>query len=120
MNTFGKRSQAACLLAVLSGVGFNGVFAGRAAAQLDECCEPAYRLQCQTVYEEREVTGYRLVEETVYEQQQITRKVPIWETQTRERHYQVARPVRETSVREERSAGSRKGHLRSTGQYRRQ
>ena len=73
-----------------------------AVAQCANCVQPAYHVQCQTVYEERQVTAYRLVEETVCEQVQVTRRVPVWETQQRERRYTVTRPVFETSVREER------------------
>ncbi len=67
-----------------------------------QCCETAYRLVCQTVYENRQVTCYHNECETVYEPQEISRQVPVWETQARERRFKVLRPVTETSMREER------------------
>ena len=45
---------------------------------------------------------YRTECETVYDQQEMTRQVPVWETETRERRYKVLKPVTETSMREER------------------
>src|SRR5687768_3270264 len=76
--------------------------AGTPAPANADCCGETYRLECQTVYEERQVTAYRMETETVYDQIQVTRKVPVWETEQRERRYTVSRPVQETSVREER------------------
>ena len=81
---------------------FNGYGSPVANAQCETCVQPAYRLQCQTVYEERQVCAYRLVLETVCEERQITRKIPVWETESRERRTMVTRPVRETNIREER------------------
>jgi hypothetical protein len=72
------------------------------AAHCGVCVVQAYRLDCQTVYEEREVTAYRLEAETILEERQVTRMVPVWETQQRERRYTVTRPVMETNIREER------------------
>ena len=66
------------------------------------CCGETFRLECQTVWEERQVTGFRMEQETVYDTVQVTRKVPVWETEQRERRYTVSKPVQETSVREER------------------
>lgn len=61
-----------------------------------------YRLDYQTVYEDRAVTAYRLENETVYEEREVTSYKPVWETQVREKRYMVAKPVYETSEREER------------------
>src|SRR6187431_367700 len=76
------------------------------------CCAPAvvqapipvtsYRLDYQTVYEERQQTGYRIEHETQYEEREVTSFRPVWETEIRERKYMVARPVYETSEREDR------------------
>ncbi len=66
------------------------------------CCGETFRLECQTVWEERQVTAFRMEQETVYDQVQVTRKVPVWETEQRERRFTVSKPVQETSVREER------------------
>src|SRR5688500_8136042 len=54
-----------------------------------QCCDTAYRLICQTVYEERQVTCYRQECETVYDTQEVARQVPVWETEQRERRYKV-------------------------------
>jgi hypothetical protein len=65
------------------------------------CCDSVYRLEYQTVYEERQVTAYRLECETVYDERQVTSYRPVWETEVRQRRYTVAKPVYETSEREE-------------------
>lgn len=65
------------------------------------CSWPAYKLQCQTVYEERPVTAYRTVAETYQVERQITTLRPVWETSVRERRYRVEKPLVETSYREE-------------------
>ena len=97
MNSLRCWLSCAVLTTVVSAAGEQA-----AVAQCADCVQPAYHVQCQTVYEERQVTAYRLVEETVCEQVQVTRKVPVWETEQRERRYTVTRPVTETSVREDR------------------
>ena len=72
-----------------------------------------YRLQCQTVFEDRQVTAYRVGYETVYDERQITTFRPVWETEARERRYTVARPVIETSEGEMRiPCSSRYGNAR--------
>lgn len=63
---------------------------------------PAYRIQCQTVYEEQPVTTWRLQYETVLQEQQVTTQKPVWETEQRVRRVTVAKPVTETSTRIER------------------
>ena len=69
----------------------------------NSCCVPrqAYRLQCQTVYDERQVTAYRIDTETVYDERKVTAYRPVMETQLRENRYTVAKPVYETADREE-------------------
>lgn len=62
-----------------------------------------YRLQCQTVYRQEEVTAYRLESFIEMSERQVTTYRPVWETEVRERRYTVARPVAETNMREERS-----------------
>ena len=57
-----------------------------------------YRLECQTVWDVREVQAYRIESDQVTEERQVTRYVPEWHTEQRERRYQVSRPVQETSV----------------------
>ena len=72
-----------------------------------ECgCAPAaavptqtYRLDYQTVYDERQVTEQRVSYETVYDTKTYTVQKPVWETQTQERRYTVQRPVWETQPR---------------------
>jgi hypothetical protein len=71
---------------------------GAARESRAQCCEQAYRILCQTVYEERQVTCFRQECETVYEAREIARQVPVWETEQRERRYKVLRPVHETSM----------------------
>ncbi|MFM8282600.1 MAG: hypothetical protein ACKOCW_03495, partial [Planctomycetaceae bacterium] len=61
-----------------------------------------YRLQFQTVYDERQVNATQVAYETVYDTRTYTVSRPVWETQTSERRYTVQRPVWETSTREER------------------
>ena len=61
-----------------------------------------YRLDYQTVYDERQVTAYRIEQETVFDTQTYTVQKPVWETQTQERRSTVQRPVWETQTREER------------------
>jgi hypothetical protein len=61
-----------------------------------------YRLDYQTVYDERQVTAERVSYETVYDTKTYTVQKPVWETQTRERRYTVQKPVWETQTREER------------------
>lgn len=61
-----------------------------------------YRLDYQTVYDEKQVTAYRVEYETVYETKTYTVQKPVWETQTQEKRYTVQRPVWETQTREER------------------
>ena len=62
-----------------------------------------YRLDYQTVYDERQVTATKVSYETVYDTKTYTVQKPVWETQTQERRYTVQRPVWETQTREERS-----------------
>jgi hypothetical protein len=87
MNSIRCWSMSAMFVAVFCFPGSQDV-----AAQCDACAQPAYRVECQTVYEERQVTAYRLQEETVYEERQVTRKVPVWETQNRERRSAPCQP----------------------------
>jgi len=61
-----------------------------------------YRLDYQTVYEDRVVTAYKIENETVYDEREVTVLKPVWETQLREKRYTVQKPVYETSEREER------------------
>lgn len=61
-----------------------------------------YRLDYQTVYEDRVVTAYKIENETVYDESEVTVLKPVWETQLREKRYTVQKPVYETSNREER------------------
>ncbi len=72
----------------------------------DSCGAPVacqtYRLVCQTVYDERQVTAFRIDRETVYEDRRVTSYRPVVETQLRERRYTVAKPIYETAEREER------------------
>ncbi len=80
-----------------------GSAASGAYAQCASCGETAvYKIVCQTVYEERQVTAYKQECETVMDQVEVTRQVPVWETQARERRFTVLKPVSETSMREER------------------
>ncbi len=62
-----------------------------------------YRLDYQTVYDERVVTAERVSYETVYDTKTYTVQKPVWETQTQERRYTVQKPVWETQTREERT-----------------
>ena len=59
-----------------------------------------YRLDYQTVYDERQVTANRVTYETVYDTRTYTVQRPVWETQTQERRSTVQRPVWETQNRE--------------------
>ncbi len=61
-----------------------------------------YRLDYQTVYDDRQVTAERVTYETVYDTRTYTVQKPVWETQTQERRYTVQRPVWETQTRDER------------------
>ena len=80
-----------------------GAAANSASAQCATCGEAAvYKLVCQTVYEERQVTAFKTECATVMEQVEVTKQVPVWETQARERRFTVLKPVTETSMREER------------------
>src|SRR4051812_1984605 len=69
-----------------------------------DSCNPcvtrtAYRLTCQTVYDERQVTAFRVDTETVYEARKVVSYRPVVETQLQERRYMVAKPIYETSER---------------------
>jgi hypothetical protein len=88
---------------IASALLFVVVCSATAAAQAQTVvpCQ-TYRLEYQTVVEERQVTAYRVDLETVYDEQQVTTYRPVWETECRERRYRVAKPVVETSEREER------------------
>lgn len=77
--------------------GFMIVLAGATSAMAQE-----YRIVCQTVYDEQQVTAYKIENELVYDEQQRTSYRPVYETEYRENRYRVARPVSETSEREER------------------
>src|SRR6476660_7178214 len=66
------------------------------------CTTTAYRLICQTVYDQRQVVGYRIENETVYQERKVTSYHPVTETQLQERRYMVAKPIYETAEREER------------------
>ncbi|MBM4022790.1 MAG: hypothetical protein FJ284_11230, partial [Planctomycetes bacterium] len=109
-NVSGRRLSPVCV-AVLVGVTIAG-----ARPVVAQCCgggvvAPAptaapvqtYRLDYQTVYDERQVNAYRVDYETVYDARTYTVQKPVWETQTQERRYTVQRPVWETQTREERS-----------------
>ena len=63
-----------------------------------------YRLDFQTVYDERPMTAYRVSYETVYDTQSYTVQRPVWETQTSERRYTVQ--VRASSVRSNNTIGA--------------
>src|SRR5438105_3593979 len=65
-------------------------------------CVPQYRIVCQTVWEERQITCNRVEHETVYESRPITTYRPVYETHMQEHRFTVCRPVTETSEREER------------------
>ena len=77
-----------------------GFSAGDVQAQCASCETQVYKLVCQTVYEERQVTAFKQECETVMDQVEVTRQVPVWETQARERRFTVLKPVSETSMRE--------------------
>ena len=62
-----------------------------------------YRLDFQTVYDERQMEAVRVTYETVYDTKTYTVSKPVWETQTTQRRSTVQRPVWETQTREERS-----------------
>jgi len=81
---------------------FLGLLAAAQPAFAQFCCEPSYRVMCQTVYDQQQVTAYRLEYRTEYEDRQVTTYRPVWETEMRERRYRVATPIVETSEREER------------------
>jgi len=83
------------------GLTFLGAAANASAQEPCSACQ-TYRVQYQTVFEDRQVTAYRIGYETVYDERQITTYRPTWETELRERRYTVATPVVETSEREER------------------
>jgi hypothetical protein len=74
-----------------------------AAAWTQDSCSPVqtYRLEYQTVCEQRQVTAYRIEYENVCEERQVTTYKPVWETAVRENRYTVARQVAETAEREE-------------------
>ena len=88
-------------LVVVAALAAAGSATQRANAQCATCGD-VYKIVCQTVYEERQVTAYRQECETVMENVEVTRQVPVWETQHRERRFTVTKPVTETSMREER------------------
>ena len=94
--------QLRCLLAGVVVAGSLPVAPASAQDGCSACCGQTYRLECQTIYEEKQITCYRTVCETAYEEREITRQVPVYETQQRERRYAVLKPVRETSTRQER------------------
>jgi hypothetical protein len=73
------------------------------SAWTQDSCVPVqtYRLEYQTVYEQRQATAYRIEYENVCEERQVTSYKPVWETAVRENRYTVARPVTETAEREE-------------------
>ena len=54
------------------------------ASAQDPCCSTTYRLECQTVWDEQEVTAFRIECETQYEERQVTRYRPEWFTEDRE------------------------------------
>src|SRR5690606_29162895 len=87
-----------------SAVFFSALFVADPRVAAAQCCGDCncYRLQCETVYEERQVTCYRTECETVYDERQVVRRTPVWETEQRERRFTVLKPVTETSIREER------------------
>jgi hypothetical protein len=70
----------------------------------DACtpCQPAYRIQYKTIYEEVPVTTYRWQVENLLEERQVTSYRGEWVTENRVKRYRVAKPVTETSTREER------------------
>ena len=84
-------------------LGMSLFLAAAAPAWAQESCVSAqtYRLEYQTVCEQRQVTAYRIEYENVCEERQVTAYKPVWETAVRENKYTVAHPVTETAVREE-------------------
>jgi len=85
-------------------LGVSLLMAAAAPALAQECCPASsqtYRIEYQTLCEQRQVTAYRIEYETLCEERQVTSYKPVWETAVRENRYTVARPVTETSVREE-------------------
>lgn len=74
-------------------------------AQAQTCpVQQVYRLEYETICEQRQVTSYRTVYETAYEQQQVTSYRPAWVTETQERRYIVRKQLPETSYRDEQYA----------------
>jgi len=85
-------------------LGVSLLMAAAAPTLAQECCPASsqtYRIEYQTLCEQRQVTAYRIEYETLCEERQVTSYKPVWETAVRENRYTVARPVTETSVREE-------------------
>ena len=90
-----------CVLAGTMVLGLVPVAPASANGGCDSCGQ-TYRLECQTIFEEQQVTAYRTVCETAFEEREVTRQIPVMETQQRERRVTVLKPVTETSVRQER------------------
>ena len=67
----------------------------------NECCVPAQRVVSKLVTEQIPYTAYKVQYETIMEEREITETKPILETETRTRRYKVAKPVTEEYVREE-------------------
>src|SRR5262245_19917460 len=80
------RHRLAVALLVLSGAALE---ARSALAQ----CGCGYQIVNKVVYDQVPVTAYRLEYETVTEERQVTTLRPEWTEEMRERRYMVARPV---------------------------
>jgi YTV len=65
------------------------------------CCEPAYSVQSQTVWEEQLEERLRVVYRTVWEEQEVTSLMSVPKTRIEKRQYTVSKPVVETSTVEE-------------------
>jgi YTV len=86
--------------ALLLGLGIAVLPAGAIYAQ--SCCEPAYSVKYQTVWEEQLEQRMRVVYRTAYEDQEVTTLRSVPKTRIEKRPYTVSRPVVETSTVEER------------------
>ncbi len=73
--------------------------AGNAFGQA--CCDPAYSVRYQTVWEEQLETRMRVVYKQVYEDQEVTSLRSVPKTRVEKRQITVQKPITETSTVEE-------------------
>src|SRR5687768_9822121 len=78
------------------------MFVSAGALRAQTCGCTSYQIVQKVVYDQVPTKAYRLEYETVMEERQITTQRPEWTTEMRERRFTVAKPVTETATREER------------------